>query len=67
MFPDSSFEGQKRPRKVNTNSTIYCRQPTDLDTITIRANTAVEEDTQGDADELLQAIRVVSSQMMNAL
>ncbi len=38
------------------------RPPTRLETITILANTAVREDSQGAADELLQSIRVVSHQ-----
>jgi len=38
------------------------RPPTRLETITILANTAVREDNQGAAVELLQLIRVVSHQ-----
>jgi len=41
------------------------RPATGLDTITTLANTAVRDDDQGAADELLQAIRVVSHQALS--
>lgn len=52
---------------VNADSDMYCREPTGLDLISTLANRAVQRDTQGDADELLQAIRVVSSQTVECL